>query len=64
MNMEKTQSASDSGSNLFLTGTILLANVDYSGMADYAIKAMIGGAIWMGFKVAGEMISERFKKKQ
>jgi hypothetical protein len=62
--MEKTQSASDSGSNLFLTGTILLANVDYSGMADYAIKAMIGGAIWMGFKVAGEMISERFKKKQ
>lgn len=64
MNMEKSQSSSDSGSNLFLTGTILLANVDYSGMADYAIKALIGGAIWMAFKVAGEMISERFKKKQ
>ncbi len=62
--MEKTQSTSDSGSNLFLTGTILLANVDYSGMADYAIKALIGGAIWMAFKVAGEMISERFKNKQ
>jgi len=61
--MEKAQVTTDSGSSLFLTGTILLANMDYSGMADYAIKAMIGGAIWMGFKVAGDMISERFKKK-
>ena len=61
--MEKTQSATDNSSNLFLTGTILLANMDYSGMADYAIKALIGGAIWMGFKIAGDRISERMKKK-
>lgn len=62
--MEKSHSATDSSSSIFLTGTILLANMDYSGMADYAIKALIGGAIWMAFKVAGDRISERFKKNK
>jgi hypothetical protein len=60
--MEKTQ-ASDNSSNMFLTGTILLANMDYSGLTDYAVKALIGGAIWMCFKIAGEYFSERMKKK-
>lgn len=62
--MEKTQSTSDHSSSLFLTGTILLANMDYSGLMDYAMKALIGGAIWMGFKVAGEYLSERAKRKK
>jgi hypothetical protein len=58
--MEKTQTSSDtSSSSLFLTGTILLANMDYSGLMDYAIKALIGGAIWMGYKIAGEILSKR-----
>jgi hypothetical protein len=61
--MEKTQSGSDNSSNMFLTGTILLANMDYSGLMDYAVKALIGGAIWMGFKIAGELLGERMKKK-
>lgn len=59
--MEKPQT--DSSSSLFLTGTILLANMDYSGLTDYAVKALIGGAIWMCFKVAGDFFSERMKKK-
>lgn len=62
--MEKTQSVSDHSSSLFLTGTILLANMDYSGLMDYAIKALIGGAIWMGFKIAGEYFSKKVKNKQ
>ncbi|HRH58484.1 MAG: hypothetical protein AB7O73_03380 [Bacteroidia bacterium] len=61
--MEKNQSSTDSSSNMFLTGTILLANLDYSGLADYAVKALVGGVIWMAFKVAGDYISERLKKK-
>jgi hypothetical protein len=61
--MEKTQPTPDHSSNLFLTGTILLANMDYSGMMDYALKALIGGAIWMGFKIAGDHLSEKMKKK-
>jgi hypothetical protein len=53
----------DSSSNLFLTGTILLANMDYSGLADYAVKALIGGAIWMCFKIGGDLLTDRMKKK-
>jgi hypothetical protein len=61
--MEKAHTTTDSGSSMFLTGTILLANLDYSGLADYAIKALVGGVIWMAFKVGGDYISERLKKK-
>jgi hypothetical protein len=61
--METKHSSTDSSSNMFLTGTILLANLDYSGLADYAVKALVGGVIWMAFKVGGDYISERLKKK-
>ncbi len=47
----------DSLSNHFLTGAILFANLDYSGLSAYAMKAVIGGAIWMAFKLAGDYIS-------
>lgn len=61
--MEAKHSSTDSSSNMFLTGTILLANLDYSALADYAVKALVGGVIWMTFRIAGDYISERFKKK-
>jgi len=60
--MDKPQSTNDQSSSLLLTGTILLANMNYSDLMDYAIKALIGGAIWMGFKIAGDYISNRMKK--
>ena len=60
--MDKAQSTNDHSSNLFLTGTILLANMNYSDLMDYAVKALIGGAIWMGFKLVGDYISNRMKK--
>jgi hypothetical protein len=61
----KTQTTSDtSSSSLFLTGTILLANMDYTGLMDYAIKAVVGGAIWMIYKVAGDYISRRTNRKK
>ena len=61
--MKENQTNSDSMSNMFLTGSILLANLDYSGLADYALKALVGGIIWMSFKVAGDYITEKLKKK-
>jgi hypothetical protein len=61
--MKVNQNSNDSISNMYLTGTILLANIDYTGLADYAIKAVVGGVIWMVFKVAGDYISERITKK-
>lgn len=55
--------AQDGTSNMLLTASILFANMDYSGIADYAIKAFVGGAIWMSFKVAAEYWSERIRNK-
>lgn len=63
--MEKSQSADTSNSSsLFLTGTILLANMDYTGLMDYAIKALVGGAIWMAYKIAGDFFSNRMNKRK
>lgn len=45
--------------NLLIPGTILLANIDVSGLLVYGIKAAIGGAIWLGFKVAGDWLEKR-----
>lgn len=56
--------ASDkSGNNIFLTGAILFANLDYADLGEYALKAAIGGAIWMAFKLVSDYISDRMKKK-
>lgn len=62
--MKTNEAVTDSASHTFLTGAILFANLDYSGLADYAIKAAIGGAIWMAFKLAGDYFSNRMKKNK
>lgn len=61
--MEMQKTTSDSSSQLFLTGTILCANLDYAGLLDYALKAIIGGMIWMGFKMAGDYLNKKTKGK-
>jgi hypothetical protein len=50
------------GSGFFLTGTILLANLDYNGLLDYALKAMVGGAIWFVYKLSAEYINRKRNK--
>jgi hypothetical protein len=54
----------DAGSNIYLTGIILLANLDFAGLADYAIKALIGGAIWLGYKMTSDYLERKRKDKQ
>ncbi len=54
----------DSLSNHFLTGAILFANLDYSGLSAYAIKAAIGGAIWMVFKLTGDFLSYKLINRE
>lgn len=62
--MKTNEVTTDStASHTFLTGAILFANLDYSGLLDYAVKAVIGGAIWMTFKLAGDYLSAKMKKK-
>jgi hypothetical protein len=53
---------SDTGSSIFLTGCILLANLDFAGLLDYAVKALIGGGIWLGYKAAADYIDRKRSK--
>ena len=62
--MKTHETTTDSSSHAFLTGAILFANLDYSGLTAYAIKAAIGGAIWMAFKITGDYISYRINKRK
>lgn len=53
---------SDEGyGNLFLYGAIMLANIDYIGILDYVLKAILGGAVWFGFKLLQDHYSVRVK---
>lgn len=53
---------SDNLSNLFLYGAIMFANIDYIGIADYLIKAILGGAVWFGFKLLQDHFSVKVKE--
>ena len=41
-----------------------MANMNLIELFDYTIKAVIGGAIWLGFKVAANYISKKKEKKK
>ena len=45
----------------FLYLFILFANIDYTSITEYAIKAVIGGAVWFGFKLLGDHYSRKAK---
>lgn len=47
------------GSSLLLTGCIFLANLDMTGFVDYAVKALIGGGIWLGYKMTADYIERK-----
>jgi hypothetical protein len=64
MEARQHTNGSDSSTNIFLTGAILFANMDYASLGEYALKAAIGGAIWMTFKIASDYISEKLKNKK
>jgi hypothetical protein len=50
-------------SNVLLTGTILLANADVNGLLDYGLKAFLGGAVWLGYKLAADYLERKRKSK-
>ena len=62
--MKTNQTSNDPSTQAFLTGAILFANLDYSGLAEYALKAAVGGAIWMAFKLTGDYITYKLKNRK
>jgi hypothetical protein len=59
--MDNKQSPSTSN-NVLLTGFVFLANLDFTGFIDYAIKAVIGGGIWLGFKITADYLDRKRNK--
>lgn len=60
----KADTTHEVSSSVYLAGTILFANLDISGLTDYAVKAVIGGAIWFGYKLAADYFERKRKTKQ
>jgi len=50
--------------DMLLTACIWYANIDLTGLADYALKALIGAIIWFGFKIATEHFSAKLKERK
>lgn len=60
----ETKTTSDStSSSMLLTGVVFLANLDFVGLLDYALKAGIGGAIWLGYKLTADYLERKRKNK-
>jgi len=50
-------------SNMLLTGCIFLANLDLADLTCYALKAVIGGGIWLAYKLTADYIERKRSKK-
>lgn len=50
--------------DVMLTACIWCANLDFTGLADYAIKAIIGGAIWLGFRLIADHVSRKSRDRK
>lgn len=61
--MDTKTTTESTTSSIFLTGAIFLANLDFAGLLDYAIKAAVGGAIWLGYKLTADYIDRKRKTK-
>lgn len=58
------QMQSENVSNMFLYGSILFASIDYVGILDYLIKAILGGGVWFGFKLLQDHYSIRARRRE
>jgi len=52
--------------SVFLLGVSLnlLAAIDFTSLLDYGLKALLGGLIWLGFKLLGEYFTSKMRKKK
>lgn len=59
--MDKVPTGTDS-SHLLLTGTLLMASNTSGDLSDYVLKTLIGGGIWLLYKLAADYISRINRK--
>lgn len=49
--------------SLMLYGTFMFTNIDYIGILDYLIKAILGGLVWFGLKLIADYLTVRIKHR-
>jgi hypothetical protein len=59
MRTDATPHSNGPFSQILLPGTILLANIDMNGLFAYGLKAALGGAIWLAFKIVADRMEHR-----
>lgn len=59
----RTETTHAAINNVLLPGTILLANIDVTGLLEYALRAAAGGAIWLAYKLAADRLERRRESK-
>jgi hypothetical protein len=55
----RTETTHAAINNVLLPGTILLANIDVTGLLEYALRAAAGGAIWLAYKIAADRLEQQ-----
>lgn len=61
---EQQQKAKRSNHGMLLTASVLMLQTQAETLADYLIKAIIGGAVWLLFKLIADRIAARTKTKK
>jgi hypothetical protein len=60
--MQHFETTDDGNLAVFFYGAIfnIIANVESVSFGEYAIKAVIGGLVWIAFKLLGDWMAHRF----
>ncbi len=61
--MQGTNQETGNNSSVLLYGALMFANIDAASVMDYTVKALVGGVVWLGFKVAADYLSQKIKNK-
>ncbi|MFZ5552485.1 MAG: hypothetical protein ACOZCO_05160 [Bacteroidota bacterium] len=63
LNMQGANQDTTNHTSLLLYGALMFANIDAASVMDYTVKAVVGGVVWLGFKIAADYLSQKIKKK-
>jgi hypothetical protein len=55
---------SNFSSVMLVTILHMIALIDFSGLVDYAAKAVVASVIWLIFKIIGDTITEKINQKK
>lgn len=57
------QIQSENFSHVFLYAAFMFVNINYVGILDYLIKAILGAIVWYGFKFLHDYFSAKMHRK-